>query len=272
MRLLDRVAAVFAALVLIGLITVVTIAPATLRSMLAGIEESNLLLRVAVVVVLNILILIALFLGLRGPRKQISGLEVRASGAFTDVSVESARKLILAAVESVPDVISASATVQAVHGRADVDLNVQVMGTDVHVPKKQGEISRALRQVINKQLGLRMRGRPRVHIYLQGEQPVETPALAEPIVLEEKKPVPESVASQPKTESVMPAAADVDDTVLKDGAPKKEERSSLIPSGLFGRHHETEKPADAGEKSGDEWLNSHMDGQNEKDKSGSEQN
>ena len=78
--------------------------------------------------------------------------------------------LILNAVNAVPDVATADATVEAVDGRADVDLHIQVAGRGVQIPQKQKEINRALRQVINKQLGLRMRGKPRVHISLESEQ------------------------------------------------------------------------------------------------------
>ena len=110
MRFIDRVLAILIGLILIGVITIVAITPSTIRTALAGLEEANLVLRVAVVVVLNVLILVALFLALRSPRKVVTGLAVHASGAYTDVSVESARKLILNAVENVADVVKANAT------------------------------------------------------------------------------------------------------------------------------------------------------------------
>jgi len=252
LRLIDRVLVVVIALVLIGVITVVAIAPDAIIRVLAGIEEASLLLRLAVVVVLNIVILIALYLGLRGPRREIIGLEVRAPGAYTDISIESARKLILHAVENVPDVVSASATVKAVNGRADVDLNVQVAGDNIHVPNKQKEISRALRQVINKQLGLRMRGQPRVHIFLQDEQShLPAPEAAVTAVEEAAAPVqPEAVqpeSSVPDSQMEVTSAAD-DDTVLKDEQPKDEKKPSLLANILPGQKDDDQKEAERAEE------------------------
>lgn len=264
MSFINRVLVIVLALFLMGLITAVAVTPDTLRVMLAGLEEVNLLIRLAAVVVLNIVVLILLYLTLRGPKQEINGLTVRAPGAYTDVSIESARKLILSAVESVPDVVSASATVKAVNGKADVDLDVQVSGMDVHIPKKQGEINRALKQVINKQLGLAMRGRPRVHIYLHGEKPPAPPTavtvVAEPLAME-KKTLPEP---EPAPKPAMVPAGEKDETLLKDDAPpvdKKDEKPGVLNS-LFGARDEDEKKAeaaaDADQAENDEWLNSFL--------------
>lgn len=281
MTFINRLLVILFALVLIGIITAVAITPDTLRVWLANLEETNLLLRLAVVVVVNIIILILLYFTLRGPKKEkVNGLAVRAPGAHTDVSIESARKLILSAVESVPEVVSASATVKAVNGKADVDMDVQVSGMDVNIPSKQKEINRALKQVINKQLGLEMRGRPRVHIYLLGEKPPAPPTsvtvVSEPVVVE-KKPLPEPekvvtpaaalppAAPPPPAPVVTPSivpATDKDDTLLKDEVlDKKEEKTGLF-NGLFGSRDEDEKPP-ADEETNDEWLNTFI---NEKDK------
>jgi hypothetical protein len=275
---LNRLLVIVFALVLIGIITAVAITPDTLRVWLASLVETNLLLRLAVVVVVNIVILIMLYFTLRGPKKEPNnGLAVRAPGAYTDVSIESARKLILNAVESVPGVVSASATVKAVNGKADVDMDVQVSGTDVHIPKKQKEINRALKQVINKQLGLEMRGRPRVHLYLHGEKPSVPPTsvtvVSEPVVVVEKKTLvePEKVIvtppppSAPVVSAVKPSivpASEKEDTLLKDEvADKKDDKPGMF-NGLFGSREEEKKPS-ADTEPEDEWLNSFI---SEKDK------
>ncbi len=273
MRLLDRILAVVVGLILIGFFTVVAIAPDTIRTAMAAIEDVNLIVRVAVVVVLNILVLVTLYMNLRTPRKTITGLAVRAPGAQTDVSVESARKLILNAVESVPAVASANATVKAVNGKADVDLDVQVTGNNVHIPQKQKEISRALRQVIHKQLGLQMRGQPRVHIYLKDETPQERPAVAVPAVTAVEKvetpvvPPPPARAALPtveKTASAEPEPEpDDEETLIKRDVPEADRKSTLA---------DTENaPADdepAPEESADaQWLESYLNNQaNEDDK------
>lgn len=284
MRLVDRVLAIVTSLILIGVVTVVAIAPETLRAALLGIENVNLVLRVAVVVVLNILILVTLYLGLRSPRKPVNGLAVRARGAHTDVSIESARRLILNAVESVPDVVSANATVKAVNGKADVDMDVQVTGDDIHIPQKQKEISRALQQVINKQLGLRMRGEPRVHIYLQGETPPDSLAApaASPLPAAAKpEPLRSAPVVKPVAAPAQPEVRDDDDTIIKPSEPaaadKKEDKPGLFGTGLFGQKDEPEeKPADdkadKNEDTSDDWLNSYgsKDEQDKKEKSAGE--
>jgi hypothetical protein len=137
-------------------------------------------------------LLILFILSVRPSRKtNTTGLIMRASGAITEVSVESARERILKAVNDVPDVIEADAKVKPVYGKADIDLQVVVLGQDVKLPAKQSEINRALKQVINKQLGLQMAGQPRVQIRLQSEarRPISTftpPTPAVPI----DKPAP----------------------------------------------------------------------------------
>jgi hypothetical protein len=147
---------------------------------------------------------------------------MQASGAITEVSVESARDRILKAVSDVPDVVTADAEVKPVRGRADVELQVTVMGHDVQLPAKQKEINRALNQVIHKQLGLRMAGQPRVHIGFHGEEAAKRPAVsvnAPPVVPQPEKP----------TEAVIPVKA-----VSREPEPQK----SL---GVFGlpKHDET---------------------------------
>lgn len=170
MRFVDRLVVILIGLAFIGVFTVLALVPEAIITVLESIQTLSLLLRLAFVVAVNIVILVVLYLQLRVRRQPSSGLEVKAPGAFTDVNVESARMLILNAVNAVPNVATADATVEAVDGRADVDLHIQVAGRGVHIPQKQKEINRALRQVINKQLGLRMRGKPRVHISLESEQ------------------------------------------------------------------------------------------------------
>ena len=243
MRVMDRVGVVIGGLLLIMLVTVVLLAPESIMLLLAGVADVNLLLRLALVVVVNILILAFMYTQLRGRHKTSTGLAVKASGAYTDVNVESARALILNGVKSVKDVVSADVKVEAVNGLADVDLNVHVTGNNIHIPNKQKEIDRALRQVINKQLGLQMRGKPRVHISLQGE----TPPVPAPVVVEKKpEPLPEKPSLEPK-----PVVADQNaDTLEKVDKPQ----------GFLGlRNREEAKPDEqTGPKSSgdDDWPSS----------------
>jgi hypothetical protein len=151
--------------------------------------------------------------------RQETGLLVKTSGTITEVDIASAKERILKVVNDLPGIASTSATVKAIHGRADIDLSVSVSGYDVNVPGKQKEIDRALRQVVNKQLGLRMAGRPRIQI--QFGEGGGLPVSSQPEI---KKPV----AVQPVSEPAEPA--------------ERQEKAGL--GGLFGgrRKQEEEKP------------------------------
>ena len=257
MHLLNRVLAIVMGLLLIMLVTVVLLVPESLVLLLSGFIDVDFLLRLAVVVVVNVLILVFMYFQLRRPQKSsTTGLAVKASGAATDISVESARTMILNGVQSVKDVVSADVDVKAVQGRADVDLNVRVTGDDIHIPNKQKEIDRALRQVINKQLGLQMRGKPRVHISLQGEKP-ETP------VLEAKQP-----ASTPaKASSPAPEKA-VDKSVVADEDDDTLMKSDDKPKPLLGlRRHDEPEPEKKADNESNDWLSSY-----DKQKAENEQN
>ena len=118
--------------------------------------------------------------------------------------------------------------VKALRGKADVDFDVVVSRDSNNLPEKQKEIDRALRQVLNKQLGLQMAGKPRVHIRMDGmdEQkpaplPVELPApaaAAEPApviaVVEPTKPeAPTVVAEVKEVKEEPPSPTPVQDTM-----------------------------------------------------------
>lgn len=118
---------------------------------------------------------------------------VRRADAITDVSVESARERVLSVISAVPDVVAVDARVQAVRGRAFIELDVAVDNRITDLPGKQREIDRALKQVIHKQLGLLMADRPRVHVELKSKD-APKPAAPAPVVpppAVESKPEPE---------------------------------------------------------------------------------
>lgn len=180
------------------LVTVLLLSPDTIYSLAFSIRETSVLIRLPVAILIDVLVLIILIVLVRseGASTPSGGLKVKAQGAITDVSIESARDRILRAVRAVPDVISAQGEVKAVRGKADVDLDVLVSRESINLPEKQKEIDRALRQVINKQLGLQMSGKPRVHIRMDDEpsaqltpDPALPPAVAVPVAIPEATPV-----------------------------------------------------------------------------------
>ena len=195
-----------------------------------NLNVTSALIRLPLAILLDVVILVVIAVLVRGERapQHEGGLIVKAQGAIADISVNSARDRMLRAVREVPAVISAEATVKALRGKADVDMDVVVSRDSNNLPEKQKEIDRALRQVLNKQLGLQMAGKPRVHIRMDGmdEQkpaplPVELPApaaAAEPApviaVVEPTKPeAPTVVAEVKEVKEEPPSPTPVQDTM-----------------------------------------------------------
>ncbi|MEP7291863.1 MAG: hypothetical protein ABI835_08760 [Chloroflexota bacterium] len=190
MTLVRKIIIVLVGLSLALLVTVLFLNPASIMSLAGNLNTTSALIRLPLAILLDVIVLAIIVVLVRNERSPhpIDGLTVKAQGAIADVSIESARDRILRAVRAVPDVVSAQVEVKAMRGKADVDLDVLVSRDSINVPDKQKEIDRALRQVINKQLGLQMAGKPRVHIRMDDEStlppaleaPVVTTAIAEP--------------------------------------------------------------------------------------------
>lgn len=213
MNFLRRVYLLLVSLLLVIVVTALLLSPQTVIEWVGQVSELAVALRVALAVIFGLLLLALMYVQIRpDPKPQTGGLMMRASGALTEVSVESARDRILKAVNDVPDVVSAEVDVKPIRGKADIELQVEVLGHDVKLPAKQKEISRALRQVIDKQLGLRMAGQPRIHIRFHKEEPVVKPPMTVvpptvvvPPVVEEVPPVqpvkpPPPAAPEPEPE------------------------------------------------------------------------
>lgn len=107
-----------------------------------------------------------------------AGLEVRMAGMIAHLDIESAKERILKAIRELSDVVSADATIKSLHGKADIELRVEISSQAANLPDKEKEIDRALKQVVNKQLGLQMAGRARVRLRFPSglSVPVSEPA------------------------------------------------------------------------------------------------
>ncbi len=176
MTLIRKIIIVLVGLSLAILVTVLLLNPDSIAVLALNLGNASALIRLPVAILIDILILAVLVILVRDtrPSHTSNGLMVKAQGAIADVSVESTTDRILRAVRAVPEVLSATATVKALHGKADVDLDVIVARQSKSLPDKQREIDRALRQVINKELGLQMSGKPRVHIHMDDEASLNT--------------------------------------------------------------------------------------------------
>ncbi len=201
MNFLRRFAILLYGLALLALVSIILLFPDTVADGLRSLGDVDSTTRGAVAVIVGLVIVIALFLLVRAPRfSNTEGLIVKTPGALADVGIASARERILKAVLAVPNVVSTDVKLQAIQGKADIDLSVEVAGTNINVPNKQREIDRALRQVTLKQLGLQLASRPRVHIQLMTEEELRARDEAS------RRPLAPPVAAAPDTWTPAPAA------------------------------------------------------------------
>lgn len=241
LALLRKIVIVLVGVSLALLLTVLLLNPDSLARLALNLSEVSAFIRLPVAILVDALILAIVVLFVRSERgdRSTTALMVHAPGAIADVSIDSARDRILRAVRDVPDVMSAEATVKPVRGKADVDLDVVVSRESNNLPEKQREIDRALRQVINKQLGLQMAGKPRVHIRMDDErilaQPPVIPAPAPPPAVEPvmTEPVSQTAAapeSATETAVELPAPVGFAEPVAVPDEPDTEsDRRDLPP-------------------------------------------
>jgi hypothetical protein len=177
-------------LILIALLTLLLLAPNAAIDFLRQLEQVDFPLRVGLVVLIFLLALIIFSIRVRlTPRGKSDALTVRTSDTISSVTVESVRELVLKTVGAVPGVATVDANVNSIGGRADIHLNVTTADDRLNIPEKQREISRVLDQVIKKQLGLQMLGRPKVNIQLGTRGTVAKP-LPSPVMSEPVRPAP----------------------------------------------------------------------------------
>lgn len=186
MSLIRKLIVVLVGVSLALLITILLINPQAFIQLAENMAETSLLIRLPLVILLDAIVIVVLVAVVRGSRRTRSseGLVVKARGAVADISVASARERMLRAVRAVPDVIDAEADLKAVRGKADIDLDVVISRASANLPEKQREIDRALRQVVQKELGLQMEGKPRVHIRMDNVPIEEAPPTLPPVAVD----------------------------------------------------------------------------------------
>ncbi len=270
-NLIIRILSIILALVVVALATVLLLAPGSVADVIRTLEDVAFVVRLGAVLIIYVLLLVLVFLRLRGAsRANDKMLMVRAAGADAAVTVESAQDLVLKTVQTIPSVAAVEAAVRSVGGKADIDLNVTTTDDKVNVPEKQREINRALEQVIKKQLGLQMAGRPRINIRLavtppptpapvpmptgvvaeQPAEPVAAPAAA-PVVPVVAAPPPAQLERSPAVDMTPPLAGrDAADSGLKDRTETEVNRAGIF-GGMFNRRDEpAQDPEPAASTSG----------------------
>ncbi len=229
MRLINRLLAILGIILLMLTVTAFLAAPQLILDIATRLNDASLPMRVLQLLVALLIdaLLISLIYRLLRPQRS-EGLMVRVRGARTEVSIDSVQRQINARVNEVPDVIAAQAEVAAENGNARISLRVRARA-DIVVPEKQKEITRVLKQLVEKQLGLRLAGPPIVHINLVEEEEGEAPAAAEPTAAIElppaPRPVPEAKPSpppRPEPEPAAPAAAPSQESEEEEAAGAEE--------------------------------------------------
>lgn len=169
-NLLKKALYVLGLLALAVVITILLVSPQVVVDFATRLATAEPLWR-AVQVVIAVLvdaILIALIYRMLFPGR-IEGLTVRVRGARTAVSLDSVQRQINTAVAQITDVLAVQTDVVADQGNVRLALRVRTR-PDIIVPEKQKEINRVLRQVVEKQLGLRLAGAAVIHIALSADE------------------------------------------------------------------------------------------------------
>lgn len=167
MKWAKRIAVIMAELALAIFITILLVSPVTIRTWVDAVNDLNLLIRLGAVIGINIGFFRLITMQIR-KRKILNNddLIVKISGVIADVSLDSVRERVTKAVQAIKDVDSVDTKVRAKDGKADIDLQVVMIGT-INVPKKQKEVNQVIKKVVTEQLGLDLAGKPRVHIRLE---------------------------------------------------------------------------------------------------------
>lgn len=167
----NRLLIVLGLILFVVVVTVTLAAPQIIIDLATRLNTTNVAqrgLQVVVALLLDLLAVLVLYRLLRPA--PADGLVVRTRGSRTEVSIDSVQRQINARMDEVSDILSVQTEVTAERGNARITMHVRAR-PDIVIPEKQKEINRVLRQVVEKQLGLRLAGPPAVHIDLVSPAP-----------------------------------------------------------------------------------------------------
>ena len=159
MTFLKRVILILAEIVLFILITALLLSPQELlQSVITGISSIDWIYRFAAVLLIDTILLSAVVKQLRSGTNRYHGKElvVNAGESYTSVTQESVRQAIIKTVSKIDDIESVGCATQSKKGRAIVELEVITSKDEINIPAKQREIDRAIKQVVVKQMGLKL--------------------------------------------------------------------------------------------------------------------
>lgn len=192
MKFITRLLVVIALIGMLVLMTLFLVTPQIIIDIATQLQEVpaiNRALQIAVAVILDAALLMLIWRILR-PRKE--ELIVQARGAKTAVSADSVQRQINTRIAQVSDVLHVHTEVEVTKGAAQVTLNVRSR-PDINIPDKQRELSRVLRQMVEKQMGLKLAGQPIIHIALATDEYDAADSVT--TVIDDSQPTVEAIAA-----------------------------------------------------------------------------
>lgn len=204
-KFLRGLVVVFGEFILLVMLVTLLIFPQSARELATMIESYNTVTRVLLVALLTIFIVIGMVVQLnRQPRQTKGGVIVNMGDRNTLLDNESVRRGILKVVSQIELVESAEVEARSINGRASVVVNAKLnmSGEKINLPKKQREIDRAIKQVVIKQLGVRLAHAPAINVsFLEVTQTppaktVTSASSAQPIV---EKSLPSKIGQSSTT-------------------------------------------------------------------------
>lgn len=170
MNLIERLGLGLMGILIVAFVTVLLLSPEAVVDFATRITDLHVIVRLLLVVALYAAVMGLAYLRIRRVSEpSINGLRMRSSGSVGTLSIESAEKQVLDAVQAVQAVKTASVRIQSIRGKAGLTLDVEVGRQVEKLPKKQREITRVLDKVVKRQLGVRYASRPVVRLRIQGD-------------------------------------------------------------------------------------------------------
>jgi hypothetical protein len=170
----NRIVATLVLLVLIPVVTVGLIVPREAIELVRdGLNQLDdqlnpsvsvgwLVLRVALALVVDGLLIFLLYLQLRRPVERAVSVP-KIKGGEAQIAIDSVVDRLRYHVDGLPGVLDVTPKILPHRRRVEVTLDIE-MAADVNVPISIEEISAVARQVIEEEMGLKLKGKPRLHL------------------------------------------------------------------------------------------------------------
>lgn len=211
MNFLRKMTLVIAEIILLLAVSTLLITPLFMARVANDVNGIDPTIRITIAVVIDVLLVAAVISQLRAaPRYSGAGLLVQSGDSSTSVTTESVRQNVMKAVAAIADIESVECKTTSKHGEAVLELDVATSKDDINIPKKQREIDRAIKQVVVKQMGVKLNKPPVVSIRLASDKPKPAPvapAAPKPAAVAPKSaPAPKPVEAPKDEKAATPEA------------------------------------------------------------------